>query len=213
MNQVLQWLLPYTDNFLGALAVISVLLVLYKLKPIVEFWDSRKLNRVKQLEEALRCDSVANSPITKQLLLRQLEMERVKQATGLRIEKEFREELFTAHSTTKGEVPFLHFKKALTHINYVEGKISVDLSEKHERQDRRTKRVSYMFLAMGGLLLIPLIVNPKFPEILISTIGGVSYLIMGFYCLLIQREPYAFATKIENALIKSGYLKSNEKLI
>jgi len=112
-------------NILMAAVVVAVALV-FNYKKIADFLDARKKTRISRLSDALKCEQVSGS--TKSHLEAELAKEYFKITTGINLETEFREALIQAHKNTNGELPFVHFKKALPYLRFEDSKISVKIS-------------------------------------------------------------------------------------
>lgn len=103
--------------------IIMILIFIANSKTIVKFLENRKKARVTNLIEALKCDHITG--LTKSHLEEELAAEHFKLSTGIRLEKEFREELIKAYHDANGQVRFDHYKRALPHMTYIDNILSV----------------------------------------------------------------------------------------
>ncbi|BCS94532.1 hypothetical protein DSLASN_01640 [Desulfoluna limicola] len=97
-------------------AAFACILFLVNYKKILVFFEYRKKNRVANLVEALKCDQITG--LTKSHLEEELAAEHFKLSTGIRLDKEFREELIKAYRDANGAVRFDHYKRAVPHMLY-----------------------------------------------------------------------------------------------
>ncbi|MCP4744827.1 MAG: hypothetical protein GY874_01605 [Desulfobacteraceae bacterium] len=129
--------------FVTAILVILAVALPFNLKKIIDFIEDLKKARIVKLAEALECRYIKG--LTKKHIEDELATEHFKISTGIRLERKFREALIQAHRDTNGELSFYHYKKALNHINYREGAISVHIS--------LFERVVYFVNIVGAFIL------------------------------------------------------------
>jgi len=106
--------------------VIVVVAIIFNYKKIADYLEERKRAKILKISEALSCEHVDG--LTKEHLKEELATEHFKIATGLRLEKEFREAIISLHKKTKGNLGFFNFKRALTHLEYKDSKLKVKLT-------------------------------------------------------------------------------------
>jgi len=181
-------------NILPVLVIIVIALV-FNYKKIVEFLDEREKARVVKLSEALKCQYV--SGLTRSHLEEELVTEQFKVITGIRLEKEFREAVILAHRNARGEINFIHFKRALPHIVYKDAKLAVKISS-FDKVSYLFNLIFGIFLVLIGLIFIWLPSQMKAINIsqLLSTFGiGVFFIAMAFF-MLSQTLPVISARKV-----------------
>lgn len=188
-------------NILPVLVIVAVALI-FNYKKIVEFLEERKKAKIVKLSEALKCEHV--SGLTRSHLEEELVTEQFKVITRISLEKEFREALIQAHNNTRGELNFIHFKRALPHTFYKESKLEVKISFYEE--------VSYWFnltfglvLAFSGLIIMWLPSQIKEINIiqLLSVLGmGVFFIATAFF-MLSQTFSVISARKVSKVLDKT----------
>jgi len=115
-----------SDGELLTSAAFACLFLIVNFKKIVEFLEDRKKARVANLVEALKCDQITG--LTKSHLEEELAAEHFKLSTGIRLDKEFREELIKAYREANGEVRFDHYKRALPHLKFRDNTLSVRIT-------------------------------------------------------------------------------------
>lgn len=145
MQEVLDNLIDSLNNgnILVAVVVVAVALV-FNYKKIADFWDERKKTRISRLSDALKCAQVSGA--TRSHLESELAKEYFKITTGINLEKEFRETLIQTHRSTKGELSFVHFKRALPYLRFEDSKISVRIS--------LFEKLGYIFNLIFGYLMV-----------------------------------------------------------
>lgn len=141
METLAQFLIKNYNNG-NYLIVVFILMVLlaFKYKAIIEFFDSRKKVKISKIEEALKCEKILG--IERELLENELVNEYFKVTLGLNVEKEFREAIINAHKNTKGEIEFRHFQRGLTFFDFPEGVLTVKIS-----------KLEYMVSVLNTLIL------------------------------------------------------------
>lgn len=187
------------DFLLSAVFVVIVLIA--NIKTIVEFLEDRKRARVAKLIEALKCDQITG--LTKSHLEEELATEHFKLSTGIRLEKDFREELIKAYREANGAVRFDHYKRALPHMKYRNNTLSVRITW--------FDRAGVCVNGFCGLVLAVI----SFPLMFLSYFGkevtfiqflgqfgiGALYMISAFF-LFYQIIPIVSARHVEGALAK-----------
>jgi len=108
-----------------AFAMIGAIYLLLNVKNILLFLDERKKVKISQLLDALQCEHIQGT--TKSYLEEELANEHFKIVTGIYLEKEYREAILLAHKKAKGELAFRHFKRALPHLHYKDGVLSIKI--------------------------------------------------------------------------------------
>ncbi|GGW96688.1 hypothetical protein [Alteromonas halophila] len=106
--------------------IIVVVAIIFNYKKIADYLEERKRARILKISEALGCEHVEG--LTKEHLKEELATEHFKIATGLRLEKEFREAIISLHKKTKGNLGFFHFKRAMPHLEYKYSNLKVNLT-------------------------------------------------------------------------------------
>ena len=131
MSELLDKLLKSIQegNFV-VVAIVLVFAIVFNIKRIVDFLDSRKRSRIEKLTDALNSEYLKGG--TRSLLERELESEYFKLATGIYLEREFREALIKIHHKAKGELSFQSFRRALPHLKFIKQKVNVviDIGDK-----------------------------------------------------------------------------------
>lgn len=112
-------------NILFPVIIVLVAIIL-NYKKISDYLEERKRARALTISQALNCDYV--SGLTKEHLKEELVTEHFKIATGLRLEKEFRESVINLHKRMEGSISFSHFKKAIEHLEYKDSEIKIKLT-------------------------------------------------------------------------------------
>ena len=189
------------NYFLVILVVIGA--VIFNSRAIVEFFDERKKARISKLNEALQCEYL--SPIAKVHLQDELATEHFKISTGIRVEKQLRDSLIEAHQNLNGELRFVHFKRALPHLSFIDQKLSIKMTKID------TLGFLYNFL-VGGFLIISSIFSFAvigFIEIetisaLFKYIGVMIFIgLVGFF-MLIEALPVISAIHVRKTLKNSN---------
>ena len=187
-------------NVLSTLTVVAALVFNYK--KIVEIIKDRKKAKIVKLSEALKCEYV--SGLTRSHLEKELAMEQFKVITGISLDKEFREAVIEAHNNTRGELNFIHFKRALPHTFYKDSKLKVKIS--------LSEKVNYWFnlifglvLACLGLILVLLPSQSKEINViqLLSVLGMGVFFIATALFMLSQTFSVISARKVSKVLDKA----------
>ena len=134
------------EGNIWVMLTLGVLLVLFKAKGIVTFWDERRRIKLSHLKEALACDCIKG--LTRQHLERELESEYYRLATGFKAEPQLRDAITRAHEKCKGELRFDHFRRASSCFHLKNGQLVVrltrfDLSRPNLRAQKFVPYVRY----------------------------------------------------------------------
>lgn len=185
-------------NIVLGLVIVAVALV-FNYKKIVDFLEERKKARITMLTEALSCVFVTG--LTKEHLQQELATEHFKITTGLRLEQQFREAVIEAHIAAKGELSFLHFRRALPHLFFEQNSLKVKIT--------KLEQVSYWFNLIFGFVLaflglIMMVIISQMKDVGIFQVFSVFILGCFFVgvCIfmLSQTLPIVSAKKIEKLL-------------
>lgn len=189
-------------NILVAAVVVAVALV-FNYKKIADFLDERKKTRISRLSDALKCEQI--NGVTKLHLEAELAKEHFKITTGINLEAEFREALIQAHKNAKGELSFLHFKRALPHLRLENSKISVKISW-FERLGYFFNLIFGYLMAFFGLILLILPGQTKGINLVqaLSIVGLGVFLIVVALFMLYQTFPVVSARLISGKLQKKS---------
>ena len=188
------------ENFIAS-AVIMIIVLIVNMKTIVEFFEDRKKAQVANLVEALKCDQITG--LTKSHLEEALAAEHFKLSTGIRLEKEFREELIKTYREADGAVRFDHYKRAVPHMSYVNNSLSIHIG-----------LIDWVGVILNGLCCLAMIIL-SFPLLFLSyfaegmtftlflerfVMGGIFWLIaiFAFYQVL----PVISACHVKGALAR-----------
>jgi hypothetical protein len=184
--------------------VISVVLILiFNHKKIFDLLDEIKKIRINKLKEALECDFLTGS--TKSHLQEELINEYFRVSTGIRLEKQFREKLIKIHESTNGDLPFLIFKKALPHLNFKDGIITLNITI----YDRVSYYFNLLFGVFFGLVGLIFVMFPSQFDVRdiysILFIYGLGFTFMALFILMIsQTKTLLSAKKIEKYLVNNS---------
>ncbi len=183
-------------------AVIVVIALIFNFKKVVDFFEDRRKAKIAKLIDALKCEYIQG--LTRAHLEEELATEHFKLATGIRLEKEFRDAVIAAHKSTKGELGFVHFKRALPHLYFENSELSVQISI--------FEKLSYCFnlifgfaMAIIGLLLFMLpgqIQGMKLVQAL-SILGMGAFFILIALFMLYQTTSVVSAKKVLKVLKRS----------
>ncbi|MBB1274317.1 hypothetical protein [Psychromonas sp. SR45-3] len=197
INKIIE-LIDSGNYFLVILVVIGA--IIFNSRAIVEFFDERKKARISKLYEALQCEYL--SPLAKVHLQDELATEYFKISTGIRVEKQLRDALIEAHQNLNGELRFVHFKRALPHISFIDQKLSIKIT--------KIDALGFLYnLLLGVILVISSILSVSvigFIEIekistLIEYIGVMIFIgLVGFF-MLREALPVISANHVRKALI------------
>jgi hypothetical protein len=107
-------------------ATILAVAVVFNLRKITSFLVDRKRVRIKGIEAALQSECVVGPSLE---CLRELAAtEHFYVATGVRLERLPREALIRVHRNSEGRLRFVHFKRALPHVDYKSGRIEIHIN-------------------------------------------------------------------------------------
>ena len=165
------------DGNAVATIIVAMAILIFKYKEVSRFLQGIRRSRIARLEEALKCNLLTGT--TRSHVEEELATEQFKAATGIGLEKEFREAVIAAHRRTNGDLAFIHFKRALPHLKFKGMKLTVRLSW-IDRQFHRLFFYGGAFLILMNLILMNLLME-------FGRLGSVEYystLIMSF-CLVL----------------------------
>lgn len=210
MNHILDQLVDgIKDGNILALIIIASAALAFNFKKIVEFIEARQRATSKKLSEALKCEHISGP--TKSHLEEALATEHFNLATGMRLEKEFREAVILAHKKAQGELSFSHFKQALPHLVYKDEKLMVNITL-YNLVEYWLNFFFGMFLALLGLptmlLSIGLLVALPGRTKEVEVAQAIYVLGVGGFCIalalftLSQRFPVQAARKVAKELDK-----------
>jgi len=135
----------------------TAIIALINKNKIIEFLTYKKKIKIKNLEDALECNFLSEP--SKTHLKEEIANEYFYNATGIRVEKEFRDALILEHQKTNGALKFIHFKRALPHLVHKDSKLSVKLS-KLEILEHHFNRIFGLFCLFFSILtLLPLLTS------------------------------------------------------
>ncbi|MCU4677429.1 hypothetical protein N7931_17535 [Catenovulum sp. 2E275] len=140
------------------LAVILMVGLIGNYPRISEYLEGRKRQRIKRIMEALDCTHLDDQ--FKDFLKHELSREYFLYVAQIPAEKEYREELIRLHKLSKGELPFLHFRRASRHLKFEGGQVAVNL-------DLSDKIGYYMNFAVSiffGLVALVMFMMPAFVQ-------------------------------------------------
>lgn len=140
------------EGNLWVIIAFAGLLVLFRAKSIVTFWDERRRIKLSQLKEALACDCIKGD--TRRFLEGELESEYYRLATGMKLEKEVREALINTHNKCNGELRFDHFRRARDNYRFEDGKLVVQLSTFTKVWGRISAVIAVLLATFATLCLI-----------------------------------------------------------
>ena len=137
MQEVLNKIIESLENgnIILVIALVAVALVINSQK-ILDYYELRKQLRIEKLKEALSSEHVKNN--TRAHLENELEAEYFSLATGISLERDFREAIIEAHKASNGNVRFVQFKRALPHIEFNDKVLSVVVSKEKQQKKNRT---------------------------------------------------------------------------
>lgn len=179
--------------------VIVVVAIIFNYKKIADYLEERKRARILKISEALGCEYVDG--LTREHLKEELATEHFKIATGLRLEREFREAIISLHKKSKGNLGFFHFKRAITHLEYKDSKLKVKLTL-FDRLGFWFNLIFGCILALLGLLT--LIVPAQIDEISIVQffmfVGLGAFFFVIAVMMLVQTFPVSSAKFIQKEM-------------
>lgn len=126
MDKVLSFLLEGVSS--GNVLTISIVLVaavVFNMGNISNFINTRKKLKISLIEDALNNSHINGG--TKIYLEGLIEDVYFESITGLRMEKEAREELVKVYRNAKGEMNFRNFKRAASYYEYKDGSLLVKI--------------------------------------------------------------------------------------
>ena len=203
MQEVLNKIIESLENgnILLVVALVAVALVINSQK-ILEYYESRKRLRIEKLKEALASEHVKDS--TRTHLEDDLEAEYFNLATGINLERDFREAIIKAHQSSDGDIRFVHFKRAMPHIKFNNKALSVVITP--------AEKASYLFNNLFGsliglfgltLLILPgLFKGATIIQILTFLGMGLFFIVVAMF-MLFQTFPVISARKVRGYLEKT----------
>ncbi len=186
--------------------------LIFNLKNILEFIDSRKKIKIQLIEDSLKTSHINGN--TRAHLESAIENEYFKVITGIDTEKNLREAMIQAHQDL-GEVNFKVFKSAIQHLNSKAGVLEVNING--------FSKLGLIYNAVIGILCILLGLSVYwFPlsgaDIAVSqklSLAAVSLFLLGLGILmLLQTFPVlsAFTIKKKLKLIGEADESSNNEI-
>lgn len=204
MDQVLQKLLEsLADGNILLIPVLIVVGIIINGKKLVEFWEERRQARKVRIIEALQSELIVGA--TKVHLEAELVNEHFKLITGLSLETEFREALLAAHSKCRGEVKFLHFRRALPHLVYRKLGLKLLVSFWDKLFGLANLMVG-LFLVLFSMLLLFIIW--QIPEITVVKVLYVLSLSVLSFCFGVFFASQS--SSVYSAKLIAPYIKSHE---
>ena len=124
----LSFIQTFIENplFYSIVGFVVMILPTY-IKLIQPYWSKR--SRTAKLAKALDYEVV--SGITREHLEAEMEKEQYGIATGLYLEKEFREPTIRMYRSFEGKVEFFHFKQAYRYINFDKPEAPIQIANWH----------------------------------------------------------------------------------
>lgn len=178
----------------------TMLVILWKIDNIVSFIEQRKKSKIFVLKEALECKFL--SPLSLEYLKDELASEYYMLATGIRVNKNFREALLCTYNELKNDLNFLAFKRGLPFFIIKNKKIEVQFSTKHYVAYFSKYCLSLVLMLMCLVFLSPIFANKiPFSDILAPMIAAIycmSFSIILFY----DNLSFRAAKNIQNLLNK-----------
>lgn len=133
--------------------LIAAVALIFNFKKVFDFFETWQKARVKKLSEALKCEHISGP--TKSHLEEELATEHFNLATGMRMERGFREAVILAHKNTQGELRFVHFKRALPHLTYRDAKLGIEIT-RFDLLEGWFNAIFGGLLALMGVLIVAL---------------------------------------------------------
>lgn len=109
------------------MAVLIVVAFMMNLSKVLEFLESRKKTQIKRLLEAMNCEYLDSN--FKEFLTHEIQREFFLYVSKIAAEKQFREKLFEIHRNANGNLPFFHFRRASSYLNYYDDELSIEISK------------------------------------------------------------------------------------
>lgn len=211
MKDVLNWLVDSlkSGNFHIGIVIITVALA-FNYKKIVEFIDDRKKAKLFKITEALACDHI--NGLTEEYLKEELATEHFKLATGVRLEKQFREAVIKAHKSARGKISFMHFKRAIPYFSFQQGNLNVEISKFEEARYWFNFCLGLAAAFFGLITMVLLSQTSSFNFVhFVGSFGMGALLIVASLFLFSETFPVASAKKIDKALSSTASNNSETK--
>lgn len=103
--------------------------------------------KLEKLENALKSELI--SDCTRIVLEIELVREHFRLCTGISREKEFREAMLNVYLSTKGEVDFIHFKRALMYLDYKDSKLQLEVTEEHKKNYKNNRIIAFFYFCFA----------------------------------------------------------------
>ena len=175
------------------LAVILMIGLILNYPRISEYLESRKRQRISRIMEALDCAHLDDQ--FKDFLKHELSREYFLYVAEIPAEKEYREELIRIHKLSKGELPFLHFRRASRHLRFEGGRIRVNL----DIPDMIGYYMNFAVSIFFGLVALVMFMMPAFvrPISLIQTLSmyGLSALLVVMVVFFLSQTFSVYSAK------------------
>jgi hypothetical protein len=126
------------------LAVFLVVAAFMNASKIFDFLENRRKTQIKRLQEATTCTSLDEK--FKDFITHEIQREYFLYIAKIAAEKQYRDRLFEIHKSSKGSLPFFHFRRASGFIKYEDGDVAVKITP--------FDKFSYIFNAFGSILFI-----------------------------------------------------------
>lgn len=184
------------------LAVILMIGLIGNYPRIAEYLEGRKRQRIKRIMEALDCTHLDDQ--FKDFLKHELSREYFLYVAEIPAEKEYREELIRLHKLSKGELPFLHFRRASRHLKFEGGQVLVNL----DASDMIGYYMNFAVSIFFGLVALVMFMMPAFvrPISLVQTLSlyglGALFVVMVVFFLSQTFSVYS-AKRIKNHITES----------
>jgi hypothetical protein len=200
-------LIPLIDGIISGniviVAIVAAVAVIFNISKIADFIDSRKRIKISKLEEAIINPHV--NGITKQHLEKMIENEYFKNITGITLEKDMRETLLEVHKSSKGEIRFDHFKRAIPYLRYKDSNLSIEVSKWSRFCYYVNLFVGLLFICGGFVFLITTILMIKSTIVSKLSMFGLAILLLLFGLLIaLQSLPIRSADYVKQQIKKNG---------
>lgn len=202
MNAILNPIVKYIESGdIYLVFIIAFIGILFNFSKISYFLEKRKRTKIERISEALKCNQIDGS--TKEFLEEQISNEHFKLATGLGIEKKFRETIIDTHQKANGELSFIHFKRALPYLSYENAILEIKISWFEKSLHWFNWAASFLMTAFGMFLFLLLNFSKNTPlslKIQLFMLGVVCVLIAIF--MIFQTFPVRSANLVNKELLK-----------
>ncbi|MCY7293873.1 hypothetical protein [Alteromonas sp. a30] len=196
------------DGNIWLMLTLGILLVLFKAKSIVTFWDERRRIKLSHLKEALQCECIKG--LTRRHLERELESEYYRLATGFKAEPQLRDAITRAHERFEGELKFDHFRRASSCLRLVNGRLAVNISPMDRFLGFGSFILGVLFYLTGFAIFMVGIadVSDNFVEGARLLLEGGLWFVLGVICF-IETLKFRSTVLIEKELSKQDKGDSN----